>query len=74
MHTFIINTTLLTLCHSDMFQLQNDHLQGDDSHMTHVAAARRTTHCSLSLILHLVTHYVDFAAEMYPSHSLKLAH
>ena len=28
MHTYIISTTLLTLCHSDMFQLSKDHLQG----------------------------------------------
>ena len=28
MHKFIINTTLLTLCHSDMFQFSKGHLQG----------------------------------------------
>ena len=27
MHTYIINTTLLTLCYSDMFQPSKEHLQ-----------------------------------------------
>jgi len=26
MHTFIINTTVLTLCHSDIFQPSNGHM------------------------------------------------
>jgi hypothetical protein len=30
MHTFLINTTLLTMYHSDMFQLSKSHLQGVD--------------------------------------------
>jgi len=28
LHTVTINATLLTLCHSDMFQPSKDHLQG----------------------------------------------
>jgi len=48
MHTFIINTTLLTPCHSNMFQLSVGHLQEDRDNATE-RTTKWVTRCKIQL-------------------------
>jgi len=77
MHTFIINATLLTPCHSDMFQLSTGHLQGE----RYIATSRSTkwvTRCKIQLseqqvnMLCLVTYYTLLSVYQFVGKQIKV--
>ena len=81
MHTYIINTTLLALCYSNMFQPSNGHPQEVQTIST-ARSRKYVQHIKFSLVSHVyyiklnVTssiYFVELAVEMCQSYSLRMA-
>jgi len=51
MHIYVINTTLLALCHSGMFRLSKGHLQGVRQIHSHSTVSKICTRCKFLIIL-----------------------
>jgi len=76
MHTFIFNTTLLTLCHFDIFLPSKGHLQAvqlDIFQQQDQQNELPDVKFTLASSVYLVNQFVDLAVEMYLSYSLKRA-